>query len=343
VKEISRSAIETFISCRRKGYYNYLYRGGFEGPKAPELVIGLLVHKGLEILFRSGGDIHSAIASLRDEFPLLMKGTTITADWKESASLAEALVVGWYRAKWTQFNIDYEVLSIEEEVRAVLAPNITLAARADLVVKERASGHVFVINWKTAGDKKDFNLKWDDEVQAWTEALAMQDHLGMEVAGCIFMGLYKGGISTAAAHKGRSNSPLLRSFAHTDGTVSLDTKSGEGWRRIDHSGELLAWVSTLPSEVVEAQFMSSPPIFKNDEVVREWLDQIIRMVSDIQRVLEPDVPEKDRLSFFTQAFGYFRCGRCPYRPVCKKEFTVEEMVELGKLVERVDHHAIPPA
>ncbi|MGH7273821.1 MAG: PD-(D/E)XK nuclease family protein, partial [Nitrospiria bacterium] len=335
MKDISRSAIETFLSCRRKGYLQYIYKGkGFVGPKAPYFVIGLVVHKGLEILFRSLGDLPAALKEAEKEFHSQLEGTTITADWKETLNLAKALIIGWFRARWNSFNADYEVLSIEEEVRSILAPNITLSARADLVVRERLTGQVFVFNWKTSGDKKDFTLKWAEEVQAWTEVLAIQDHLGEEVSGCIFEGLYKGGVSTAAAYKGASNSPLVRGFQHTDGRISWESESGKDWRRTapaEQSGGLEAWIDLLPLEVVEAQFMRSAPIFKNDEVVRDWLEQVVRMVTDIQRMLEPDVPERDRLAFFTQSFGHFRCSGCYFKPVCFKEFTVEEMVELGKL------------
>lgn len=340
MKEISRSAIETFLSCRRKGYLQYLYRGtGFTGPKAPELVIGLVVHRGLEFLFRSLGDLDSALGEASKEFTEQMVGTTITADWREAADLAYALVIGWHRARWTPFNEEFEVISIEEGVRVLLAPNITLPARADLVVRQRSTGRVFVINWKTAGDKKDFSLKWDEEVQAWTEVLAIQDHLGEEVSGCIFEGLYKGGISTAAANKGRSNSPLVRGFRDSKGTVSWESETGRDWKRFAPSGRALReWIISLPLEVVQAQFMTSPPIFKDDEIVREWLEQVVRFVTDSQRLLEPDVPERDRLAFFMQSFGHFRCSRCYFKPVCFKQFSIEEMVEMGRLVERVDHH-----
>ena len=343
MKEVSRSALETFLNCRRKGYLQYLYRGkGYTGGKAPELVIGLIVHRGLEFLFRTMGDLTVALTEADKEFSDQMAGSTITADWKECHQLARALIIGWFKARWKDFNAEFEVISIEEEVRAVLAPNITLTARADLVVRQRLTGQVFVINWKTAGDKKDFSLKWDEEVQAWTEVLAIQDHLGEEVSGCIFEGLYKGGISTAAAYKGRSNSPLVRGFQHSDGRISWESETGKDWRRTDpssQSGGLEAWIDLLPLEIVQAQFMRSPPIFKNDDVVRGWLAQIVRLVSDIQRMLEPDVPEDDRLAFFTQSFGHFRCGRCPFKPICFLEMTVEEAVALGRLVERVDHHA----
>jgi len=343
MKKISRSAIETFITCRRKGYLQYLYRGkGYVGPKDTALVIGLVVHRGLEFLFRSLGVLKIALEEAEKEFQDQMKGTTITADWREAKELAFALIIGWKRAKWDSFNEEFEIVSIEEEVEVYLAPNIILTARADMVVRRRVDGKLFVINWKTSGDKKDFSLKWDDEVQVWTEVLAIQDHLGEEVAGCIFMGLYKGGTSQAALYKGRSNSPLVRGFERIDTLeISFESESGKYWRRFTPDN-FETWINSLPAEVLDAQFMQSPPIFKNDDVVRDWLEQIVRLVTDSQRMLEPDVPEKDRLAFFTQAFGHFRCSRCAFRMACKKLYSIEELVEMGKLVERVDHHGPQP-
>jgi len=341
---VSRSGLETMISCPRRGYYGLLYRGGFDGPAGPDLVIGLTVHKGLETLFKNGGHLPEAIASAEREFIQQLKGTTITAEWKEHLSLAIALLTGWKRVRWDSFHSEYDVLAVELETRSILAPGVTLAARADLIVREKATGRPFVWNWKTASDKTDFALKWYHEVQMWTEALATEDHLGERVEGCIVEGLFKGGKSTAATFKGSYTSPLVCGYIHEDGSFAWKYTSAKGWKRFFPAnafpGGIEGWVNFLPAEVVNDQFARTPPILKNDEVVRGWIKQIVRRVMDIQRMLKEDVSEEDRLAFFTQNWGHFRCSRCPFSKVCHLELTIEQMVELGLLVERVDHHRI---
>lgn len=344
---ISRSSHEDFTRCPRRGYYRYLYNGSGFDSRTPSihLLIGLGVHKGLEILLKTNGDIEAAISAQKEEWASLAKDHQIP---EETEHLIEALVRGWYRACWPTFIEQFEILMVEEEVKALLAPNITLNARADAVIRDRETGAIYVLNWKTSGSISDWNKQWEDEVQAWTEALVTEAVLGAPISGVIFEGLYKG-----TYREGRNHSPLIYGWKLPLGggreifsaRYKRYTKE-EPWIKfpvwassLPVEGGIRGWVDWLPLDVLREQFVRSTPILKNDRVVENWVRQVVRRETDIDRMLQEDVPEADREDFFTQHFSKINCGGCPFRKVCKLQTTIEEMIANGDLVRRVDHHA----
>lgn len=288
----------------------------------------------MESLLKSD-DPREAVAAVSREWKKNLGGDTQTLEWKEAEALSTALLLGWIRSRWPAFKARYEILSVEKEVRVVLAPGIVLAARADATVRDRITGRVVVYNWKTTGEKKDFPLKWECEVQAWTEALAMQDDIGEIVDGCIFEGFYKGGV-----YNGESTSPLLRGYRGADGDLFWESGKGRTKFAAWSSIGLDTWIgSILPLEVISDQYLRSELVAKNDDVVRGWLRQLAIRETNIDRLLSSDATEGDRLDFFEQNWSSFNCTYCPYKPVCKMEMTVEDLLGLGLLREREDHHA----
>jgi hypothetical protein len=336
MRYISRSSHECFSACRRKGYYRYLLHGtGYSEVQTPvNFAIGLLLHKGMEVLFLSGGDIEEAHQALLEE-ALLYPHLTL-----EDRSIARALLLGWFRTKWELFNEEFQVLMIEKEIEALLSPSVTLQARADLVVRSLENGRNFVFNWKTTSSKSNWNKKWRHDVQAWTEALAIEDALGERVEGCIFEGFYKG-----TKYAGMSTSPLIYGFQkeengrklfkaeRTTGYVKFPTFVNEWYPSLEE------WILFLPPEVVEEQFIRSEPIMKNDDVVRKWISQVVREEEDIQHVLDSEISDEEREIFFIQRFGE-QCEWCPFKDLCGLRSDVGSLVDGGFLKERVDHHAV---
>lgn len=246
---------------------------------------------------------------------------------------------------------------VEKEVQALLAPNIVLQARADAVIQRRVDGANFVLNWKTSGSIKDWNEQWEDEIQAWTEALVMEEALGERISGVIFEGLYKG-----TYREGRNHSPLIYGWKLPVGggrfLYSAEYKrftKEQPWVKfpvwverfvpdIQSGTEALSyWINWLPLDVVAENFVRSTPVLKNDLVVEKWVRQVVRRETDMERMLQSDVPEGDREDFFSQHFSKWNCKGCTFRRVCKLQTTVEGMVETGELRERIDHHAVQKA
>jgi hypothetical protein len=325
----------------RKGYNTYLYRGTgvVSSRPSPPLIIGLSVHKGMEMLLTTG-DIEAAVdAALSEYGPLSEKLDTYPRE--EHEALVHALVRGWHRARYEAFIDEFEVLQIEKEVRALLAPGLVLAARADAVVKRRLDGLVFVWNWKTTGNKTDWTEQWEDDIQMWTEALAIEDDLNVPVAGVIVEGLFKG-----ATRGGQSTSPLLMGYKRLVGDREVYRSGWEkGWTKFPawrEQGGLGWWIPFLPLDVVEEQFVRSQPILKNNDVVRGWIEEVVQREMDISHHLE-GVEERDKERFFWRNFSKWNCRWCSFKPACKGRTTIWEMVDAGLLTERVDHHAIKPS
>lgn len=325
-----------------------MYQGGGFDQTSPimNLILGLGVHKGLEILLLTD-DLEEAIRGQQEEWVRLTDG--YSGDFSEGSALIEALVRGWARARWEDFKDEFQILMVEKEVKALLAPNITLNARADAVIRSKVDGSNFVLNWKTSGNINDWSRQWDDEVQAWTEALAMEDALGEKIQGVIFEGLFKG-----AWRDGKNHSPLIygwrlpmgggrfvysakyRRFTREEPWLKFPL-----WLESPPTGDgLSGWISWIPQDVLEAQFVRSTPILKNDDVVQNWVRQVVRQQTDISRMLEDDVTEGEREDFFTQHFSKMNCPSCPFKKVCKLQSTIEGMLENGELRRRIDHHAV---
>lgn len=272
--------------------------------------------------------------------------TVLGIKWEleEGRALVEGLVRGWHLTCFEAFMEEYEVICVEKEIRALLAPNVTLQARADAVIRRRSDGSVWVLNWKTSSSIGEWTSQWEDEVQAWTEALAMEDHLGQKVAGVIFEGLFKG-----VKRDGLYTSPTIYGWScHLpQGTLYSATyerfSKEKPWRKFpvwkEFPGGVAGWINWMPEDVLSAQFVRSEPILKNDEVVQKWIRQVVRRETDIEHILEVG-DTQDKEDFFWQNFKKFNCKWCPFKPVCKMQITIDDAIKAGQFVPREDHHAV---
>lgn len=251
--------------------------------------------------------------------------------FSEASLLVDALIRGWARAKREEFFSLFEVLSVEKEIRATLAPNVILAARADAVVREKASKAVYVLNWKTCSSTRDWTQRWMEDIQMWTEALATEEAIGEKVAGCIVEGLYKG-----TKRDGHFSSPLIWGYRKGG---SIRATYASGWEKFPITEEFSVqeWIDWLPLEVLNEQFLRSSPIFKNDAVVEGWLKQVVQRETEAEYILKEGT-EEDREIFFRQTFSHNNCHWCPFKDVCFKLSTMDELIKAGKVVPREDHH-----
>lgn len=353
IREISRSGHKAYSECQRKFYYNYLYKGIGYVATAPavHLMIGLAVHKGLEpVLLGRGekawdvtGEEWARLAEpwMDSEDPLLI--TQLEA----YGELAQALVYAWYTRRSKSFLDRFEVLSVEKELRAPLASNIILLARCDGVIRDREDGSVYVLNWKTTGKSDNWGGEWLYDIQAITEALAVEHDLGEPVTGVLFEGLYKGykkeGLFINPLTWGWTRDmPYGTEFAWS--RPRKEKRNEPSWRRL-HAREarlptggegIRGWIDWLPDEAIQKHILTSPPVMKNNDVVEDWLAQVVRRETDLAYVLE-NGDEKEALNFLWQNWGN-QCKWCPYQDVCNKVTTIDEMIKDGKLVEREEHH-----
>lgn len=183
--EVDRSRIIAYQRCPRERYlaYHHLGKGLQRKAKSLPLQVGSAFHEGAECLLE--GDIETAcyraIKYLADAF----KGKGVGFDGEEATdqslvysaqeqvALAEALIRAWGLEKLTEFLQTFEVIEVEKEGRANLTNNrnhrenlidsglhqesfagldddLVLMFRPDALVRERLSGDLYVVSWKTA-------------------------------------------------------------------------------------------------------------------------------------------------------------------------------------------------
>lgn len=333
MRYISRSSHDTFRECLRKGFWRYL-SGPFgqdgnlgleETSSNPNLTLGIAWHLGGET-FLKGGGWEEAWENVQSLLPQLDEASQ---NWLLASFLA------WERAKRDEFFERFEVLEVEKEFEIPISPNVALYTRADAVVRERGDGSNWVLNWKTASDVKDWNKRWFFDPQGWTEALAAEAELGIRVEGCIYLGIWKGPI-----WNGRTTSRLVYGYKHQGKnglTYGTETNSGgtkfEAWKEKFPFGDgLAAWISWLPKDFLSKHFVESAPQMRQDALVEEWLRQTVRWENDIDHALT--WPGEERDTFFFQSWSDKNCGRCPFKTLCLKQATPEEMIKDGFLRPR---------
>ena len=331
MRRISRSSHLAFSECTRKGYWGYVYKGtGLDEPRSIALNVGLAVHAGMETLMKGKTDDTALMDSVEAEWVSLGMPMTEFRD-EQHVALAKALVLGWKRSRYDEFMEKYDVVLVEEEMEVMLAPNIILQARADCVTRSKWDGTLLVWNWKTTGSMRDWNGQWQFDIQAMTEALSVQEHLGEYVQGCVFEGFFKAGV-----YGGVSSSPLVTGY--TDGTIwEVGGKSrSKEWQKLstwkEFPGGTPLWLDFIGTAASD-QFVRSAIILKNDEAVREWLPEVVRFESDVDRMMDDSVPESDRHTFFRKNAGR-RCNWCRFAPACWSGMPVDAL----DLPVREDHH-----
>ena len=325
---ISKGRIEALNKCRRRYYYSYHFKGGFDAPSPNiDLAIGIAAHRGLEYALlgqrdKAGSETLLAFDTYTKEWPL--DDPLLVSQRGEGRDLAHGLVLGWLRACSEEFDAKYEVLSVEREIELPLSPDIILVARCDATVRDRNSGLVYVWNWKTTSDRKDWNSKWLYDIQMWTEATALECSLNEVIGGTIVAGLYKG-----IKDEGRLASKLIYCY-EKNGVYRPDYAAG--WVR-DRISDIPGWVDSIPLPVLKNMYLESQPILKNEEVVEAYLRQIVRLETDVTHISE-SATEEDRLEYFTQSFSTMNCRWCPFLDACMKRSSMDSLIDSGRVIPR---------
>lgn len=298
--------------------------------------------------------IEEVVESAREEFEREVATSRTSAEAEDNAlllsqieeafPLIEALLRGWRRVRYAGFHERYEVLEIEKEMPILLAPNVRLQARADAVVRDRLTHNLLVFNWKTTSKGDEWTAEWQDDIQSWTEAFAVEEAMGEPVVGCVFEGFYK-----SQRRGGLHTSPLTHGWRNKHTGVWTSTKpTGKGaildWERVPVWNEefpsakgVKGWIDWMDPTQLTTYFLRSEVVAKNTKVVDDWLDQLVRRETDAQYVLE-NSSEEEQLVYFWQKFSKWNCPRCIFRPVCKQVVDIDSLIASGHLVKRKDHH-----
>ena len=211
---LSRSRIETFKACPRRGYFEYMYAG-----------IGLTVDPG-PVYFDTGNAVHAGLASClklirggvdvpnRQNISDIIAATLADFDERageigierlvphiadlelsyraEQRDLSVAIVYTWIVNEWESFAQRYEVLAVEMDTHFISqigpyrgSPAITIhwESKADAIVRERMAPHqISVWSWKSAADTKEWTRrKYRSDLQGYLECWFAEQHTGLTI------------------------------------------------------------------------------------------------------------------------------------------------------------------
>lgn len=326
----SRSAIVAYQTCNRKRYWQYEAENGTPTPGwerrrlALPLVTGIYTHLGLNKLLAGASPLDAARhASAAYRAEVTTRGLAVEVGSnegevvEEQAAHVEALVLGWARVRLPIWLADYEVVETEKEDRVALSDDVTLAVRADAIVRRKADNRMFIVNFKTVATADERWLRaWEVDMQLMTELLAAERRFGVEFGGVIIEGLVKGrrmpqkdSVGTVIGYN--DSTPLLYGYKIdpnpplNPGEYAWEYTRRKGWYKFKTWKEdfqhttlmpttmtaLNYWINWLPEEVVMDQFVVVPPIYRDRERIESCVRQIVAIEHNIANGMFACAPE----------------------------------------------------
>ena len=120
---------------------------------------------------------------------------------EEQSAYIEAVTHAFARVRLPHWQKEYDLIECEQEDRVPLSDDVTLAVRADAIVRRKADGRMFVVNFKTVGSADErWMRQWEVDMQLMTELLAAERRHGGEFGGVIIEGIVKGARVKVDAH-----------------------------------------------------------------------------------------------------------------------------------------------
>lgn len=320
VFETDRSGILSWQKCPRDRYYSRHFQGkGLEKVrKSLPLVFGAAFHEGSENLLLNKG-IESAVSRALLYLNLAFSVEGVDLEEKqtmyaveEQRAIAEGLLRAWWIAKGERFLEDFEVLEVEKEGRAELAPGLVLMFRPDALVRERMTGDLYIVSWKTASTFGAYTINSiQTDMQSMSEIWGRtRDHDGPNhpygavnaIEGVLYLFAVKGQrrMDDYLGFKVQ-NTPLAYGWVRKGPTPDEDewawqygwateemnektgklvqTKLGKGFRKVgvwdNYPGGVKAWVDALAANEIAPRHISAfESIFPESLPVSRRADEI---------------------------------------------------------------------
>lgn len=332
--EVDRSRIIAFQRCPRERYlaYHHLGKGLQRKAKSLPLQVGSAFHTGAELLLRGNIDGAVLAAQLYLSNAFQEKGVSVDSEEssdqsliysaQEQVALTEALIRAWGLEKLPQFLQDFEVLEVEREGRAVLTgidtgdaipqmEALVLMFRPDALVRDRLSGDLYVVSWKTASTYNKRTLQQcKTDMQSMSEVWGLQAQSDPDyqtkIEGVLYLFMVKGKRSlddwdqqwkqgTHLIYAWKKVKPSIDEFddgwswtykwPKEDG--SGNSTLGKGWKKVsvwdNYPGGVKAWIDALHNREVfprhldpfESVFPQSLPVERRVDEVEHWKRQVV--------------------------------------------------------------------
>jgi hypothetical protein len=154
-KTLTNSARSTFLNCRKKYQYSYVYGLAPRKPSIPFLVGGLF-HEELDIAYTEGEfDEDAARLRIRKACDKASRGEGLTPEDSEKIYMQQAIAMGAVKGYMEKYLVDdlknWEVVEAEGSFKIAMPGGWTYHGKTDLVVKDKKTKKIKLIEHKTAG------------------------------------------------------------------------------------------------------------------------------------------------------------------------------------------------
>ena len=277
MRETDRTSILTYQRCPRE--YWYSRHAGGKGlqkkSKGLPLQFGGAFHEGCEVLLTLNPReylctnppttnvdlaVQRAHNFLRDQFDNhAISFDNETPDdlqkameygQEEQMALAEGLLRGWWSYEGEAFLENFEVIEVEQEGRATLADDLVLMFRPDALVRDKQSGDLYVISWKTCATFQKRNIdQAKHDMQSISEVFGVEQLMGLQSAAEAQEMANKLGTSVAWGTNGTRVEGVLyrwivKGQRRKDDWTGLYTQGSHliyGWRKLGSSADDAEW------------------------------------------------------------------------------------------------------
>jgi hypothetical protein len=382
VLKTDRSRIVARQECPRLRYLNYHLGGMGLEPRVARipLVSGIHYHQALAEIVK-GVEPETALAATVTKFTdeINERGLATIADEDldfirhEQVALLGGIVRGWVYIRLERLLDEYDIVDVEREFEFEPEPGLVAMLRFDLVVRHRATGLLYLGDFKgMAYAGEDWAKKQEHDAQ-WKLYLEGAEAFYQErVDGVFIEGLVKGSRKRETARtspwlgKKLQQSPYC--YGYTDGTAfQAGYTSRKGWNKTP-SWEAMAhreWfdrVLTNPDDLtfnLADQFIAMPPICPPKAERKRWLRQVVHqelLWAETVRVVEAmhdDMLAGDmEIAAFEDTLDLLvpqhdsRCVKfgwdnaCQFlNTICYNAGALSDPIGTGDFLPRVPHHA----
>ena len=348
---ISKSHAEARWACERKEYYSYFFGGTGLRPLAPsfDYGFGIILHDAVAQIARTVGmpDPIPTIAPNVFErvYQLCQSCQMDDATSKQWGTIGEGLIRAFYKRRWPEILRQYEIVHIEANCVTPLGEGIWFVAKPDLILKDRFTGAYVYWEYKTTGwiDTKWLN-SWNKAVQVHSGLKAASHTLGLPIEDCIIEGLYKGRRQYEYQSENSYQSSPFAWGWQREGVAGVladqyayTSMRGKGWQRfptyqlVDGLGP---WVDEMPTELIDKQFVRTPPITINEDIVSDFFEQtrwrvrevraanreFAELMTGVQNLADQQIRLREILNhYFPQDFGACEPAMghpCEFKDMC---------------------------
>lgn len=337
---VSRSAIADRQLCEQRRWWGYHALGGGLAPavEPTALAVGNLVHDWMAQVFSLAkrGMEASDILRWLAEAPVQAEQPT------DEELLAFALAYGWATLRLASVLTEHEVVAAEEEWPFIIAEDIEIPQRMDVILRRRGDGLLIAVDFKTLSSwSPDWERKFYHDLQTLLYCEALERTFG-ESGGIQYEGMVKGRkdlLKTGScAGETAYGSILVSPYAVGDALTPL-YKSGLTRVKLRTVEQVVAWIDALAVTFPEKLAEQFPvfPLFLPSSTVRST---VLGPVLEAERRFAARLPGADAGTFERSTSACLKFGGdhpCPFLSLCW-EGGADDPLGTGLFVPRVDHH-----